>query len=59
MAGAVACALQVGEQVEVLCLGKDEKGQIRISRKAALARQAVQQRAARAVAGGAGIDADK
>ena len=52
-------ALQVGQELEVLCLGRDQKGHIKLSRKALLVRAAAQQRAASAVAGGAGFDVDK
>jgi predicted RNA-binding protein with RPS1 domain len=50
--------LQVGQQVEVMCIGRDPKGQVRLSRKAALA-HAAQQQSQRAVAGGGGIDKDR
>ena len=52
-------ALREGQQVEVLCLGKDAKGHIKVSRKAVLARDAAQAGAKRALARGGGIDADK
>lgn len=43
----------------MLCLGKDAKGQVKLSRKALLVRQAAQQRSAQRVAEGSGLDADK
>lgn len=53
---------QVGQEVELLCLGRDAKGQVRLSRKALLARQAqaaAQADAAQRLAQGGGLDADK
>ena len=50
---------QVGQELDLLCLGKDAKGQVKLSRKALLARQAAQAAAKKAVEGGAGLDADK
>ncbi|KAL4429595.1 hypothetical protein ABPG77_008644 [Micractinium sp. CCAP 211/92] len=52
-------ALREGQQVEVLCLGKDGRGQLRVSRKAVLAREAAQAGAKRSLARGGGVDADK
>lgn len=52
-------ALREGEQVEVLCLGRDAKGQVKVSRKAVLAREAAQAGAKRSLAHGGGGDADK
>ncbi|KAL4458391.1 hypothetical protein ABPG75_013256 [Micractinium tetrahymenae] len=52
-------ALKVGQQVEVLCLGRDAKGQVKVSRKAVLAREAAQAGAKRSLAHGGGVDADK
>ena len=57
--------LQVGQELEVLCLGRDQKGHIKLSRKALVMRAAAkqrveaQQRAAAAVAEGSGVDPDK
>ncbi|EFN54220.1 hypothetical protein CHLNCDRAFT_36088 [Chlorella variabilis] len=50
--------LQIGQQVEVMCVGRDPKGQVKLSRKAVLAHNA-QQQAAKSVAGGGGFDNDK
>lgn len=55
-------APQVGQELELLCVGRDAKGQVRLSRKALLARQqqgAAQAAAAERVAQGGGLDADK
>ena len=51
--------VQVGQELEVLCLGKDAKGQVKLSRKALLARQAAQAAAQRRLQGGGSWDADK
>lgn len=42
-----------------MCLGKDPKGQVKLSRKAALARAAAQARSSASVAAGGGVDPDK
>lgn len=39
-------ALSVGEEVEVLCLGRDARGNIKVSRKALLAKQGAARREA-------------
>lgn len=54
----LAMRLQIGQQVEVMCVGRDPKGQVKLSRKAVLAHNA-QQQAAKSVAGGGGFDNDK
>lgn len=54
-----ASPVQVGQDVDVLCLGKDQKGNVRLSRKALLARQAAQAAAKKAVGQGGGLDAEK
>ena len=43
----------------MLCLGKDARGNVRLSRKALLAQQQAQAAAKQAVADGGGVDADK
>lgn len=45
--------------MEVLCLGKDARGNVKLSRKALLTRQEAQAAAKQAVADGSGVDADK
>ena len=52
-------ALTVGQEVEVLCIGRDAKGQVKLSRKAVLARTAARADAQRSVAGGGGVDPEK
>lgn len=54
-----ASPVQVGQDVDVLCLGKDQKGNVRLSRKALLARQEAQAAAKKAVGQGGGLDTEK
>jgi polyribonucleotide nucleotidyltransferase len=50
--------LAVGQEVEVMCLGRDARGQLKLSRKAVLKRDAVSAAAAASVAQGGAIDPD-
>ncbi len=43
----------------MLCLGKDARGNVRLSRKALLARQGAQAAAQKSVGEGGGLDAEK
>lgn len=49
----------MGQDVDVLCLGKDARGNVRLSRKALLARQGAQAAAQKSVGEGGGLDAEK
>ena len=49
----------MGQTLEVLCLGKDQRGNVRLSRKALLARAAAQQKAAAAAAEGSSLEEDR
>ncbi len=51
--------LSVGQEVEVMCLGRDARGQLKLSRKAVLQRGATRAAAAASVAHGGAIDPDK
>jgi polyribonucleotide nucleotidyltransferase len=51
--------VKMGQSLEVMCVGRDQKGQVRLSRKAVLARHTARQQASQNVARSGGIDADK
>ena len=51
-------ALSLGQELEVMCLGRDARG-MRLSRKAVLARADAQARSAEQVQHSGGVDADK
>jgi polyribonucleotide nucleotidyltransferase len=56
---AVEDVLEVGQEVEVLCLGRDAKGNVRVSRRAALARSAAAAAGAAAAAAGDALGPDR
>lgn len=51
--------VKMGQSLEVMCVGRDQKGQVRLSRKAVLARHTARQQASQNVARNGGIDACK
>ena len=62
---AVEDVLSVGQELEVLCMGRDAKGNVKLSRKALLARRAdlarrtMQESAAVSAAAGGALEADR